>query len=57
MAKKTIYKSDQAAETGFNRAIQFKLNQGDEEGAQAIADMGLTYGLRRPEGESKTRSR
>jgi hypothetical protein len=45
MSKKTVYHSDQEAETGWNRAIQFKLNQGDDEGAQEIADMGLDVWL------------
>lgn len=41
MGKKTLYHSTQEAETGWNRAIQIKLNQGDDEGAQEIADIGL----------------
>src|SRR5262245_53718519 len=41
MSKKTVYKSNREAETGFQRAIQIKLNQGDEGGAQAIADAGI----------------
>ncbi len=41
MSRKTVYKSEQEAETGFNRAIQAYINRGDEDLAQEVADAGL----------------
>jgi hypothetical protein len=41
MSKKTVYHSEQEAETGFNRAIQAYINRGDEDLAQEVADAGL----------------
>ena len=41
MSKKTVYRSQQQAEAGFNRAIQAYINRGDEALAQEVSDAGL----------------
>lgn len=41
MARKAVYRSEEEAETGFNRAIQAYINRGDEDLAQEVEDAGL----------------